>query len=431
MPEVTRREVRRQERPRSATEDPVARLFSVFDDADESASRAAGSTGHRRPVLARLGDDDRPVLAGQLENLLPPFRRKLRPHLVRGEGERHGVLRDRRHHAPYPTRSARWNPARIQRGSGSELGALAAPGALAATRGRDGTSFGGVDAAPAGCLANRAEDETTIVGGPDQIRAPRRRETPCHLEQFLDRVGAPVAFDRPLALETETADERDAINTRLRRLATDRRLRARYQALLAETWETYADIWQAEGQGRMTATAEAWTRRLVAGTNALDLLPDRHIARRDSFPQRVRTAHRDGTLWLTPTMAGYGHILALPDLLSVSTEARSDPAVLRREVATEIADSLRVLSDPTRLTILAQLAETPATVSEIARTLHLAQPTASVHVRQLREAGLVAGDRDGARTVYTVEPATLQALLASVSERLAETMSPTRTATLS
>ena len=60
-----------------------------------------------------------------------------------------------------------------------------------------------------------------------------------------------------------------------------------------------------------------------------------------------------------------------------------------RATAERVARDLKLLSDPTRVLILTELDRTPATVGEIAERVGVAQPTASVHVRQLREAGLL------------------------------------------
>ena len=58
-----------------------------------------------------------------------------------------------------------------------------------------------------------------------------------------------------------------------------------------------------------------------------------------------------------------------------------------RAAAERVARDLKLLSDPTRVLILTELDREPGTVGEIARRVGVAQPTASVHVRQLREAG--------------------------------------------
>jgi DNA-binding transcriptional ArsR family regulator len=244
------------------------------------------------------------------------------------------------------------------------------------------------------------------------------------VEPFLSRLGRPVRIESPLPLETEPEDERDAICARLARLASDRRLRTRYARLMHDLWAVAGEGWAARGLPRAATVAESWRARLGAGADALSLLPQgHHIALREPFPAMVRRAQRAGHLRITPVVNGHGHIVALPGLLSVAAYADAEPPeVVRRRVATEIVGRLRPLSDPTRVTILAQLAHAPAGVGELADTLHIAQPTASVHLRQLREAGLVAVRREGTRTVYSARAEDVEELLADVAERLTRSM---------
>lgn len=53
------------------------------------------------------------------------------------------------------------------------------------------------------------------------------------------------------------------------------------------------------------------------------------------------------------------------------------------------------LSDPTRRSILARLADGEATVGELARPFRMSRPAISKHLRVLEEAGLVQREREG------------------------------------
>jgi DNA-binding transcriptional ArsR family regulator len=111
--------------------------------------------------------------------------------------------------------------------------------------------------------------------------------------------------------------------------------------------------------------------------------------------------------------------VALPGLLSVAigTGVTSDIA-RQRATAEGVARDLKLLSDPTRVLILTELDRTPATVGEIARRVGIAQPTASVHVRQLREAGLLMATREGASSSYRVDRARLRDALQGAHDAL-------------
>ena len=79
---------------------------------------------------------------------------------------------------------------------------------------------------------------------------------------------------------------------------------------------------------------------------------------------------------------------------------------------TNVEASLAALSDPTRRRVFEMVAARPASVAEITRGVGVSQPAVSQHLRVLREAGLVRGTPQGARTVYAIVPAGLGPLRA-------------------
>ncbi len=60
------------------------------------------------------------------------------------------------------------------------------------------------------------------------------------------------------------------------------------------------------------------------------------------------------------------------------------------------------LADPKRLLILYALSEGSLNVSEISEKLHLPQPTASRHLKLLRERNLVLAEREGTSVYYSL-----------------------------
>ncbi len=67
--------------------------------------------------------------------------------------------------------------------------------------------------------------------------------------------------------------------------------------------------------------------------------------------------------------------------------------------------SLRALSAPSRLRLLALLNENELTVQELTEITHMRQSGISMHLGQMQEAGLVTSSRDG-KTPTTGSPAT-------------------------
>jgi DNA-binding transcriptional ArsR family regulator len=64
------------------------------------------------------------------------------------------------------------------------------------------------------------------------------------------------------------------------------------------------------------------------------------------------------------------------------------------------ADICSALADPKRILILYALAEQHMNVSDLANQVGISQPTASRHLKCLRERGLVRAERQGASVEY-------------------------------
>jgi DNA-binding transcriptional ArsR family regulator len=71
---------------------------------------------------------------------------------------------------------------------------------------------------------------------------------------------------------------------------------------------------------------------------------------------------------------------------------------------------MTTLAEPLRRRILAHLRAGPCSAGALERTLQVNQPTASKHLRVLREAGLVRVRKDAQRRIYTLDPAPLREL---------------------
>lgn len=71
---------------------------------------------------------------------------------------------------------------------------------------------------------------------------------------------------------------------------------------------------------------------------------------------------------------------------------------------------LAAVSDPHRRALLDALRDGPQTVSELTRTLPIAQSGVSRHLRILRENGLVDSTVDAQRRVYHLRPEPLEQL---------------------
>ena len=71
---------------------------------------------------------------------------------------------------------------------------------------------------------------------------------------------------------------------------------------------------------------------------------------------------------------------------------------------------LEALGDGTRRAIVDLLAERPRSVGELAGALPVSRPAVSLHLRVLRQAGLVRHTPVGTRNVYRLDPGGLAVL---------------------
>jgi DNA-binding transcriptional ArsR family regulator len=73
-----------------------------------------------------------------------------------------------------------------------------------------------------------------------------------------------------------------------------------------------------------------------------------------------------------------------------------------------VENVFEVIAEPNRRAILSLLVSSEQTVGEIERQLRMSQPTASKHLRVLRETGFVEFTVDAQRRVYRLKPEPFQ-----------------------
>jgi DNA-binding transcriptional ArsR family regulator len=76
------------------------------------------------------------------------------------------------------------------------------------------------------------------------------------------------------------------------------------------------------------------------------------------------------------------------------------PAAHPAKVLIDAGDLLRALAAPVRIAIVLQLRDADRCVHELVAALDVAQPLISQHLRVLKTAGVVQGDRRGREVVY-------------------------------
>lgn len=83
-----------------------------------------------------------------------------------------------------------------------------------------------------------------------------------------------------------------------------------------------------------------------------------------------------------------------------------------------MADSFKVLGDPTRIRILALLAEGEACVTNIADSLEMTQSAISHQLRLLRHAGLVKFTKTGKEVFYSLDDQHVLTLFAQALDHI-------------
>ena len=77
---------------------------------------------------------------------------------------------------------------------------------------------------------------------------------------------------------------------------------------------------------------------------------------------------------------------------------------------TAYGSALQALGDPTRLAVFERIVARPRAVGELAAELPVTRPAVSQHLRVLKDAGLVIDRADGARRIYQLNPAGVEAI---------------------
>ena len=98
---------------------------------------------------------------------------------------------------------------------------------------------------------------------------------------------------------------------------------------------------------------------------------------------------------------------------SIDADPAAEPPIRHAEAAL-----CRVLSDETRLGMLAALAAGPLSVTELCRRLDLPQSTASRHLKVLRDQALVVATRDAQRVLYRLRDHHLLKVIAALDRYL-------------
>jgi ArsR family transcriptional regulator len=86
----------------------------------------------------------------------------------------------------------------------------------------------------------------------------------------------------------------------------------------------------------------------------------------------------------------------------------------------ELAEMFRLMSDPTRLSIILACLDEPVAVGDMAERLRISASLVSHHLRLLRAARLLQADRRGRQVFYVVGDEHIRSMLTDMVDHVAE-----------
>ncbi|HVA09063.1 MAG TPA: metalloregulator ArsR/SmtB family transcription factor [Acidimicrobiales bacterium] len=241
--------------------------------------------------------------------------------------------------------------------------------------------------------------------------------SPSALWSALEAAVSSVPTDIPL--QSESPEERAIFLRRLEELKASPALRRAYLDLLRDVWEPIDESWRAA-----LPMLEESGRQVVAqleGGRALGELVGESC---ESFQAMVgditeRVASGQPLLVVPCLFFGKSLYLEFPGLTLIGSGFRRNDieARLRTEA---LAKRLKTVADPTRLALLHVLAAHPSTVGDLAVSFGLSQPTVSMHMKSLRETGLVRSERQGGRVQLSADPDAVESLLSDLRQAVVQ-----------
>jgi DNA-binding transcriptional ArsR family regulator len=223
-----------------------------------------------------------------------------------------------------------------------------------------------------------------------------------------------------LELASETNEDRSKILARLGALQRSARLRRNYFDLLSELWAAIAPWWESEGAPAVARTSADVRRTLDRGVKWHEIVTTECPTFVEHLPEIIERSDQGCPVLLAPcAFFGKGLYLELPGCILVGFGVQGAAQVARARTQ-QVVRPLRALADPTRLAIFGYLKSGPAAVNDIAEAFLLSQPTVSVHVKRLREAGLVTAKRRGNRLEVSIDESVTELLASDLTALLSK-----------
>lgn len=229
--------------------------------------------------------------------------------------------------------------------------------------------------------------------------------------------------DKPPATSTPSGRLRARLRANYEALAAPERAAA-LQRTLTELWACLEPDWQREGRSATAQAAERLVDEAAATGDLLAALPPHHFVSLESSVNEIRLRQQQVRLVVAPLYFASlgGFKFEIGRTLYLGFGVRSERLFLqRKEQVQALAARLKAFADPTRLLLLvlvSRLRRFPLTVGDLARQLGVSQPTASGHLKLLRDLDLVEVVKRGNRSYYRIREGSLTAILRELEDTL-------------
>jgi DNA-binding transcriptional ArsR family regulator len=234
----------------------------------------------------------------------------------------------------------------------------------------------------------------------------------------IERAVATISGD--LLMPSESPEDREIFLDRFRRLRESPELLRSYLAVLEEVWAPVDEMWQ-----QALPMVEEAGRHLIAqyerGRSLESLIPRGCDILDVRLPEILAGVEAGNPILFVPCLFfGSSMYIEIAGLVIIGTGVSQDDVVARARTES-VARRLKAVADPTRLALLHSLASAPSTVGELAMLFRLAQPTVSMHVKVLRENGLVRSERQDGRLRLSADAAAVELLLDELRQAVLQT----------
>jgi DNA-binding transcriptional ArsR family regulator len=213
-----------------------------------------------------------------------------------------------------------------------------------------------------------------------------------------------------LAMPSESPEDRDLFLDRFRRLRESPEFLQSYLAILEEVWAPVDEMWQ-----QALPVLEETGRHVIAqyerGRSLESFIPKGCDILEERMPEILANVEAGVPLLFVPCLFfGSSMYIEMSGLVVIGIGVGHDDVVARARTES-VARRRKAVADPTRLALLHSLASAPSTVGELAMLFRLAQPTVSMHVKVLRQNGLVRAERQDGRLRLSADAAAVELLL--------------------